>query len=88
MEKHRDLVYQTTLLQSSLVRNVVESFNKVHGNSRRARDERRRILSQIAMDFSYKLCCQLELEIPDAGSYELISLISLTHALTHSLNHS
>ena len=92
MEKHRDLVYKTTLMQSSLVRNVVESFNAVQGNSRRARNERRRILSQIVMDFSYKLCCQLELKIPDAGSCVRTHFTHNTHtcinSLTHSLTHS
>ena len=88
LESHRDLVYKTTLIQSSLVRNVVESFNAVQGNSRHARNERRRILSQIVMDFSYKLCCQLELKIPDAGSCVRTNFTHNTHTCTNSLTHS
>ena len=65
---HHDLVFKQTLLRSSLVKDVVVCFNRVEGNSRKARDTRRRILSRIARDFSYAVLKALAWRIPDVGS--------------------
>jgi hypothetical protein len=65
---YRDKVYQETLLRSTLVKHVVVSFNQVGGNSRSARDERRRILSIIACDFPLKTLQGLGWKIPDVGT--------------------
>ena len=65
---HRDLVSQQSLLRSSLVCNVVNSFNAVEGNNRTARDERRRILSLIARDFPYLVLKSLSWRLPDVGT--------------------
>ena len=66
---YRDLVYQETLVRSQLVKHVVDGFNNVEGNSRRARDERRRLLSMIALDFPFKVISKLPWQIPDVGKY-------------------
>ena len=79
---HRDLVCQQSLLRSSLVRNVVASFNMVAGNSRQARDERRRILSLIAIDFPFLVLKTLSWKLPDVGT-KFINR-SLTRAMFHA----
>ena len=65
---HRDLVFQQTLLRSSLVCKVVDSFNVVEGNTRESRDSRRRILSLIARDFPYLVLKTLPWRIPYVGT--------------------
>ena len=65
---HHDLVFKQTLLRSSLVKDVVVCFNRVEGNTRKARDKRRRILSRIARDFTYVVLKALDWRIPDVGT--------------------
>ena len=67
---YRDLVYRQTLIQSKLVNNVVNGFNNIDGNDRHARDERRRLLSTIALDFPFKVIRTLPWKIPDVGKYK------------------
>jgi hypothetical protein len=64
----RDAVGMAILQRSSFVKHVVDSFNQVVGNTKSARDERRRILSQIALDFPYKIIRNLGWTIPDVGT--------------------
>ena len=67
-DKHRDEVYQQTLVRSTLVKHVVDSFNQIEGNTRRANDERRRVLSLIACDFPFQILQRLSWRLPDVGS--------------------
>ena len=64
---HRDMVYRETLVRSELVKNLITTFNQVPGNTRGARDERRRLLSTIACDFPYKIIRSLDWRLPDVG---------------------
>ena len=65
---HRDLVFQQTLLRSTLVKHVVEAYNRVEGNSGEAIHARQRILSLIARDFPYKVLKTLPWRVPDKGT--------------------
>ena len=67
---YRDQVYRQTLIRSQLVKNVVDAFNNIDGNDRHARDERRRILSTIALDFPFKVIRTLGWKIPDVGKFQ------------------
>ena len=70
LQMYRDLVYRQTLVRSKLVKHVVDSFNHIDGNDRHARDERRRVLSTIALDFPFKVISTLPWKIPDVGKYK------------------
>ena len=65
---YHDLVYQETLSRSKLVKHIVDAFNQVQGNSRSARNERRRLLSTIALDFPFRVISKLSWQIPDVGT--------------------
>ena len=65
---YRDLVYQKTMINSSLVTNLLRAFNRVEGNSRAARDERRRLASTIALDFTHEVMASMPWRIPDVGT--------------------
>ena len=68
MRKYHDVVYQKVLARSKLVKHIVDGFNNVKGNTRRARDERRRLLSTIALDFPFRVIRELPWQIPDVGT--------------------
>lgn len=68
VKMYHDIVYQEVLARSTLVDHVVSAFNQVEGNSRRARNERRRLLSTIALDFPFKVISKLPWQIPDVGT--------------------
>ena len=67
-KEYHDVVYLETLARSQMVKHIVDAFNQVQGNSRRARDERRRLLSTIALDFPFRVICNLPWKIPDVGT--------------------
>ena len=66
--RFRDLVYREILLRSTFVRSALKRFNLVMGNDRAARDERRRIMSTVALDFPYRVLKPLGWRLPDAGT--------------------
>jgi hypothetical protein len=61
----RDKVYTAVLKNSTFVQNIVTRFNAlVEYNDRSARRERRRILSEIGLDFSYDIIRDLGFRLP------------------------
>ena len=85
---YRDLVFRETLLKSQFIIKVVQAHNEVCGNERSARDERRRVLSMIALDIPYKIIQELPWRLPDVGKTDGEDRHLTKHMFSAARNHA